>query len=286
MDRGCFSPVLFFLLPMLRSRTCYFYFFLVLLFTITKTWGQEISISPAILLFDGEPGQSMSKTIKLTNHGKKVYDFQVTIKDWTRDSIGTKIYAEQGTMPNSNANWIRVNETIVRILPGQDLQMTIQMEIPAGHVGDFTSNSMFFLTQINAERQQTNHPSIGIQINYEFGVQIFHNPVGAKKGEVIFKNLSYLENKETGKRQIRVDFENNGHLHKSGQIRFEMTNTENGRDYKLNELAFAIMPLGKQYQLIDIPKELEAGKFHLVALLDAGAGYELNIAEKKIDVGF
>ncbi len=262
---------------------------LIILFSICFTLpsrGQEISISPAILYFEGGPGQSATKTIKLSNHGKKAYDFQVSIKDWTRDSVGTKVYAEQGTLPHSNANWIRVSETFVRILPGQEMQMTINMDIPAELPRDRTSNSMFFLTQMNADRQETNHPSIGIQINYEFGVQIFHDPITAKKGEVIFRDLQYLEDSKLGKRQIRVDFENNGDLHKAGQLRFELTNTENGKDYKLSELAFAIMPQGKQYQVLDLPKELVAGNYHIVALLDAGPGYELNIAEKKIHVGF
>lgn len=255
-----------------------------LLIVSSLSWGQDISISPSILHFSTEPGHSASNTIKITNHGEKIYEFQVNLRDWTRDSIGRKEYRDPGTLAFSNANWIRMNESIIRVLPNQVLNIPIQMEIPLDLKEIRSSNSMLFLTQINGIEQETNHPSIGIKINYEFGVQIFHTPITAKKGEVVFTNISYQEQQESKVRLLRIDFENNGYIHKNGQIRTELTNIDTGKDFKLEPVAFAIMPLDKQFQTIKLPKEIEEGNYKLVSFLDLGENYELNIGEKKIHV--
>ncbi len=264
-----FLKVLFPFLLLIGNRVC----------------GQDISISPSIMFFNADPGHAVSNSIKITNHGGRTYEFQVNIKDWTRDSTGRKVYADPGTLPFSNANWIRLNESIIRVLPNQVVNVPVQMEIPIDHKSERSSNSMFFLTQINPDEQETNHPSIGIQINYEFGVQIFHNPLSAKKGEVVFTNIVCQEQKDTKKRLVRIDFENNGYIHKTGQIRVELTNLETGKDYKLDPIHFAIMPLGKQFQIFELNHEIENGNYQLVSLIDVGDEYELNIGEKKIHLG-
>ncbi|MBE8722072.1 fimbrial biogenesis chaperone [Sphingobacterium pedocola] len=252
--------------------------------TVGSSYAQDISVSPSVITLSGNPGETISETLTITNSGKMPYEFLVSIKDWKREISGNKVHADAGTLPNSNSAWIRVAENSFVIKPGERKLVTIYMEIPAEGVGHVASNSMVFLTQTNPQESATNESAIGIKIAYEFGVQLFYNPAAAQKGEIEYEQLTFISAQDEKAAKVQLQYKNDGDVNKTGTIRVELTNKESGEEFKLQPVPFAIMPHDVQIMQIALPAGMPKGNYLLVSLLDAGAGYNLKVAEKDIYV--
>lgn len=256
--------------------------FYLLLFTAKA---QEISVSPAYINFEGKPGETVSQTVTLTNTGKKPYDFAINLKDWKRDSLGNKIYSEVGTLPHSNANQIRIIENTLTLMPGEKKTTTIYMEIPTQQTDRIALNSMLFFTQTNPDDMTTENASVGIKISYEFGIQLFYNPLGALRGDLAFESFDAdLASETSSTPSMTVAYKNTGEVNKLGFLRMELTNKQTGEELKLDPIPFAIMPLSNQKIPVSLPPSLKAGDYLAVAILDAGTGYNLKVAEKNVRV--
>lgn len=251
----------------------------------TFVGAQEISVSPAYINFEGKPGETVSQTVVLTNSGKKPYDFVISVKDWKRDSFGNKIYSEAGTLSHSNANRIRLIENTITLLPGEKKTATIYMDIPQQQADRMASNCMLFFTQANPDDVKTDQASIGIKVSYEFGVQVFYNPIGALKGDLEFENFDFgLATAKSSTPALTVTYRNTGEVNKLGFLRMELTNKETGEERKIDPIPFAIMPLNSQKISVHLPDSIGRGEYLAVAILDAGVGQNLKVAEKNIHV--
>ncbi|KIO76136.1 hypothetical protein TH53_16595 [Pedobacter lusitanus] len=84
---------------------------------------QAISFSPTRLFFKGNPGETLTETITISNSGKEPYEFITSIQDWKRDSLGNKIYFPMGTLASSNGRNIRLSSTNIKINPGEKKEL-------------------------------------------------------------------------------------------------------------------------------------------------------------------
>ncbi|MBV8251428.1 MAG: hypothetical protein JO154_02375 [Chitinophaga sp.] len=246
---------------------------------------QQISISPARITFHGEPGQTVSETVLISNSGDTNFEFVTSVKDWKRDAIGNKLYQPAGTLPHSNAEQVRLTETHFVVAPHERKTVTVYMDIPQAN-DPIATNSMLFFTQTNpSERKSAAQGAIGIKIGYEFAIQVFYNSNLAKKGEVEFDSFDYkpTSDKNTPSSLV-VGYHNTGEINKTGQLRVELTNKHTGQEIKLQPSPVAIMPLGKQFINVVLPADLPKGDYLAVGMLDTGAGYRLKVGEKNFHV--
>ncbi|NIG55659.1 hypothetical protein [Chitinophaga sp. Cy-1792] len=261
-------------------------FSMIILADAGSASAQQISISPARITFQGDPGQTVSETVLISNSGETDFEFIAGIKDWKRDSMGTKLYQPSGTLPHSNAGQVRLDATNFTVAPHQKKVITVYMDIPQTSGDSIATNSMLFFTQTNpSERKTPDNKGIGIKIGYEFGIQVFYNPSSARKGELEFDSMNYSEKAEGQQvSMLVIGYHNTGQINKTGQLRVELTNKNTGEEIKLKAAPVAIMPLGYQYIQVPLPENLPKGQYLAIGMLDAGAGYRLKIAEKNFDV--
>ena len=246
---------------------------------------QQISVSPARILFRGEPGQTVSQTVLISNSGDTNFEFITSIRDWKRDSLGNKLYQPSGTLPHSNANQLRLDETNFIVGPHQKKTVTVYLDIPKNQQDTIATNSMLFFTQTNpSERKAAGNGGIGIKIGYEFGIQVFYNPAAAQKGELEFDSFAYTAKAGDQQALLTIGYHNSGTINKTGQLRVELTKRKTGEEIKLKGLPVAIMPLGHQYIRVTLPDNLPKGAYLAMGILDTGSGYRLKIAEKNFDV--
>lgn len=270
----------------IRTQSRFILLTIIGIFLIQMGFAQSISFSPARIFFKGNPGETVTQDITLFNSSKDTYEFIINIKDWKRDSLGTKVYFPIGVLPNSNAKNISMESTNFKLDAGEKRTFTISMLIPKDN-NNISSNSMLFFTQTNAKQPIVSGATgIGIKINLELGVQLFYTPTMAKVGEMKFLAFEY-ENKVLGQEKINrfaVKFENTGDFNKDGVIRFELTNKQTGEETKLPPTSIAIMPHDQQWIYCPILNPLTAGEYLVVAILDTGENNDLKVAEKEINV--
>ncbi|QNK64684.1 hypothetical protein H7F33_09490 [Pedobacter sp. PAMC26386] len=270
----------------MRFRTGVLLMFLVV-FSIRSN-AQAISFSPTRLFFKGNPGETLTETITISNSGKDPYEFITSIQDWKRDSLGNKVYFPMGTLVNSNGRNISLSSTNLKLNPGEKKSFTVSMLIPKTQKENpISSNSMLFFTQTNARFPQTQEKTgFGIRISLELGIQLFYIPNEGKSGVMNFLafDAGVITVKGRNLQRLAVKFENTGEISKDGYVRFELTNKQTGEELKIKPIPIAIMPKDSQWVYYTMDNELPAGEYLGVAILDAGENYNLKVAERDIHV--
>ena len=252
--------------------------------------GAQIGISPSRLNFEGNPGETVSRTLTLSNSSAKAVEFSVSLKDWKRDSSGTKIYAAPGTLSHSNAKQIKFAQTTITLAPGERKDFPVFMEIPSSTTDSMATNSSLYITQTTPEPQKTDNPSIGIQIICEYRIPLFYNPLGAKTGDLEILDFRYIptvKDRKKENQQLQISYKNTGNINKTATLRLEMTNKKTGEEIKFPIRDLAIMPRDSQIIYLDIPANLSPGDYLLIALLEADAGNQrssIKVAKKSIRV--
>ncbi|RZM09029.1 MAG: hypothetical protein EOO88_49385 [Pedobacter sp.] len=244
--------------------------------------GQGLSVAPSRIFFKGKPGQTVTESITFTNNSNKTLTFTSAIKDWERDSLGTKVYYPASKLKESNGNWLSLSESTIVLAPGQTKQVALNMQIPTNAIA--MSQSMVFFTQANEQRKVDAQVKIGLNVLLEVGVQVYHVPDGLLPGTLEFLAFDDrgIKKKDTASvRAMRVKVKNNGQLNKDAYVRFELTNIETGEEITIKPIAIAMLPNAVQSIQLELPGNLK-GRYLVVSILDAGSQYSLKVAEKEI----
>lgn len=245
--------------------------------------GQGISLSPTRLFFTGNPGETVSQTITFSNTSKKPFSFNTRIQDFERDSLGNKVYLNRQTLSASNAGWISISSNGIVIQPGEKQEVILTLNIPKD-ARTQTSSMIFFTQSTEQQPQNIAGTSLGINVLLEMGIQIYYTPKGLSSGElefISFEDRGNYDNGNNKSRRLALKIHNTGAINKDGFVRFELTNKETGEEIKVKAETIAMLPNATQWVLLDLPADLK-GKYLVVAILDAGASYDLKVAEKEI----
>jgi len=270
----------------MKAKFWIYVFSCLMLSGIDELMAQTISFSPTRIFFKGNPGETLSEVITVSNSGKSTYEFIVHLQDWKRDSLGNKVYAPMGTLPASNAKNIRLSETAIKLAPGEKRNFEVGITIPQEKEQGF-GNCMLFFTQTNAQvTEPKGKAGIGVKMSLEFGIQLFSIADGLKNGDLNFLAFDYHPADVSGKGhgRLAVKFENTGEINKDGFLRFELTHKTTGAEIKAKPIPITIMPADFQWIYYLMPETLPEGEYLVVAILDAGDHHNLKVAEKNIYV--
>lgn len=257
------------------------------IFILSTIWGGEavgqgLSVAPSRIFFKGKPGQTVTESITFTNNSDKPFTFTSVIKDWERDSLGTKVYHPVGKLKESNGNWLSLSESTIILQPGQTKQVALNMQITKDATA--LTHSMVFFTQANEQKKIDTKVKIGLNVLLEVGVQVYHVPDGLLPGTLEFLAFEDrgIKKKDTALvRAMSIKVKNNGQLNKDAYVRFELTNIETGEEITIKPIAIAMLPYAVQSIHLELPGNLK-GRFLAVSILDAGSQYSLKVAEKEI----
>ncbi|MEJ2902789.1 hypothetical protein [Pedobacter panaciterrae] len=253
--------------------------------TISFAHGQGLSVSPSRILFKGEPGETVTQAITFVNNSKNEFNFTSGIKDWDRDSTGTKRYFPVGQIKDSNGKWIQLSAGSFGLKPGETKEVNLSLVIPKNDTSKRLTHSMVFFTQVKEQmKKKPNQAEVGVNVLIEVGVQVYHMPVGLPAGDLEF--LAFVDkgisgNSKTGIRKMAVKVKNSGQINKDAYVRFELTNKDTGEEIPIKSIAIAMLPGAEQWVNLDLPANLK-GNYLAVAILDAGSQYDLKVAEKEV----
>jgi P pilus assembly chaperone PapD len=248
-----------------------------------------ISASPAKLYFSGAEGQRVTETIDLFNPGNEKIVFRTSLKDWVRDSLGTKIYYEKSQLPSSNASWVSVSPPLVELAPGEHKQVAVTLAVPQGDVQSAVTNSMLFFTQVTPQRSArvaADGKQTALNIQLEVGVHIYHSPAGlsARNIEISdFKDAGKIQSGNEVVNRLQLVLKNDGDLAADALLNFEVTENSTGSELRYPAKAISMLPGASQIVYLDLPAKLK-GRVLAVALLEINDQSGLKVAEKNIFV--
>ena len=159
-----------------------------------------------------KPGETFEGVILLKNTDAQPAEARAFQTDYLSYADGRNLYGEPGTAPRSNAGWITVTPTRVKLEAGETVPVRYKGRAPLDPKlsGTFWSLIMIEPSAASVPTPQGSETKIayGLQTVIRFGVQI-----ATELGSDATRSLRVMEKKivkEDGKRSLHLAVENNG----------------------------------------------------------------------------
>ena len=233
-----------------------------------------------------QPGGSFDGVIFIKNTDAQPADVSVSQTDYVSKADGTSDYGEAGKSPRSNASWITVTPSRLKLAAGETVPVRYKGTVPADPKLRGTYWSMIMVEPNAAAaltpEQQAGKVAVGLKTAIRFAVQIVTEvgQGGARSLQVQDKRLIRAENK----RALELDIANDGERLLIPQMTvelFDATGASIGRFDAGRTRIYPICSVRAKVDFIDVP----FGKYAAMVLLDSGdaqvmgAQYDLEIAE-------
>ena len=249
-----------------------------------KTCAQGVAVSPSRIFFNAAAGQSVTERLQVSNTDSQVLILTATLKDWYRDSLGNKIYFEAGSLPTSNAGWMRIDPVQLVLQPHETKEVAVSIQVPDSCRK--VTNSMLFLTQVNKRKPVTGIDPSGkkvmILIKVEIGIHLYNIVPGISRKDLEFTAFDDKGPNTDSTRLLAVTIRNRGEVPTDATLRLELTHKISGAGIQLPARPLSMLPGATQVILIPVPAHQSKGKYLAAAILDYGDGTDLKVAQKEI----
>ncbi len=241
----------------------------------------SLSVAPGRLFFDVNNTKRTDK-IKVFNNGKTATTWQVSLQDWTRDSIGQKHFFPPGTQAHSCARDISFAPAVLIIPPDSNAEITVSVNNIAGLTANDTArNAMVVISQAEdpAALKQLSQKQAAIEIKAEFAVHVYLFN-GASERSFGITDF-YLDEDSTARLQVYV--RNTGRQPLDTKTAIELSDKATGKEWKLEEQPAAILPGDKRISSFILPKDLPRGSFLALAIVHCGDDMPVKVGELSFD---
>lgn len=254
------------------------------------TTNTGISVSPSTLRFNVKPGSQQTKTIKVTNDTRKAISFQINFQDYGVGADGTESIGVGTEYHYALSKYIVVSPTLLEMKPHEHKTISVTVDIPPGDAFAIAMWTTLVLDQI-IERPKLEAPdasktaiALGIKTGIGFGINIHQNPPNVVINNVEIKSLKYEKSELKNVRSLVMKAKNTGDGIGYCLYYIELTNLLTGKQTKLKVKQFGILPGYEKEFRYELPKELEKGKYSVLAVLDFGNKEELQTAELEFTI--
>ncbi len=236
-----------------------------------------------------QPGGAFDGVIFLKNNDAQPADMRVFQTDYLCQADGTNDYGQPGQTARSNANWISVTPTRIKLAPGETVPVRYKGRAPADAKLRGTYWSMIMVEPNTAPALtpvgQPEQIAVGLQTTIRFGIQIVTElgQSGSRSLRVVEKRLV----KDDGNRSLQLDISNDGErlLIPSMTVElFDKQGTSVGRFEAGRARIYPACSVRAKVDLTGVP----SGKYAALVLLDSGdaqvmgAQYDLEIATDEV----
>jgi hypothetical protein len=231
-----------------------------------------------------KPGEAFEGVIMVRNTGLEPAEARVSQSDYLSRCDGTNEFGQAGQGPRSNANWITLSPSRLKLAPGETQPVRYKGRAPADAKlrGSYWS---LILVELNAAPAITpegkpDTVAVGLQTAVRFAVQIVTEigNTGTRSLQVLEKSLL----KSDGHRLFQLDIGNDGERMLIPAISVELFDQKGASPGRFDAGRARIYPGGSARAKVDLT-DLPCGKYIAMVLLDSGdaqvmgAQYELDL---------
>lgn len=232
-----------------------------------------------------KPGDPFEGVIFLKNTGHQMADTRVSQADYLFHADGSNEYGEPGRTPRSNAGWITVSPTRLKIAPGETLPVRYKGRAPADPKLQGTFWSMIMVEPSSAPAitpdGKVDQIAVGLQTSIRFAIQIVTElgKGGTRSLQVQDKRIVQGE----GKRALQLDIANDGERLLVPMMTVELFDRRGASIGRFDAGRARIYPTCSVRAKVDL-NDVPVGKYTAMVLLDSGdaqvmgAQYDLEIA--------
>lgn len=231
-----------------------------------------------------KPGDSFEGVVFLKNTDKQPAEARIFQTDYVSKADGTNDYGDPGKSPRSNAGWITVTPSRLKLAPGETLPVRYKGKAPADPklVGTYWSMIMVepSVAPAISPDGKVNQVAVGVQTTIRFGIQVV-TEVGPGKRSLCVQDKRIVA--AEGKRAFLLDIGNDGERLMVPMMTVELFDAQGATVGRFDAGRARIFPgcsVRAKADLTDVPP----GKYTAMVLLDSGdaqvmgAQYDIQIA--------
>lgn len=233
-----------------------------------------------------KPGEPFEGVVFLKNTDKQSSDVRLFQTDYMSQADGSNNYDAPGRAPRSNAEWITVSPTRVRLMGGETRPVRYKGRVPASSKLSGTYWSMLMVEPLvdaaETPENQPNKVAVGLKTSIRFGIQLVTEVGKDAKASLQVKDKRLVATPDKH-RNLELDIANDG-----GRLLipamtvelFDKTGASVGRFDAGRARIYPECSVRAKVDLSDIPD----GKYAAMVLLDSGdsqvmgAQYDLELA--------
>ena len=253
---------------------------------LPKKKGIGIEVKPVRVDFSLGRGQAAMQPIFVTNKFPYKVTFKARTSDWLRDSMGSHIYLEPGTIDRSCAQWITFENNNIDVEPGQTKEILVKMKAPQNDSAlEKMRWCLVFVETVNENLslKPTDSNRTAMNTTFRVGIHILLTPpnLTSKKN---LEMLSFKSNPEE-KDSYQILCTNTGETQLECKGYLELSSLEDGSKITVGPTMFPIFPDQKRYINFKLPADIKKGKYSILAVVDANEDdVPLQAAEAQITV--
>ncbi|HZZ18955.1 MAG TPA: hypothetical protein VFE25_06275 [Opitutaceae bacterium] len=151
---------------------------------VLGTLAQEQSVAP---------GESFEGTIVLQNTGTETETARISQTDYAFAADGSNNFASPGSLPHSNAPWISVGTTLVRIPGGESATVPYHGKVPAD---PSLKGSYWSIIMVeDSTPLEIGNPANGIKTLARYGIQVISDIGESGRRSVKFARHDFVQGK-------------------------------------------------------------------------------------------
>jgi hypothetical protein len=186
----------------------------------------------------GAPGEELRGTITIQNVGAAEQEARVYLRDYAFHADGRSEYGDPGTSPRSNAGWMTLSASQLRLAPGQSATVTYALRIPAKPDAPPSGSywSLVMIEGIAPGSAESSRPraaqarvQMGLQVSIRHGVQVATHVTGGAARELVRITNPAVSRDSTGAKQLTFDVSNAGELAVRPVMRVELYDEQGQR---------------------------------------------------------
>lgn len=260
--------------------------------SVLRTTG--VAVSPSRLRMAGEPGETITRTIKITNDTERRNSFKLSFQDFNMNGYGKSSFLPAGEGEYSLARWASISPSFVELEPFERKEVTLTVTLPESEEARRAAWSILMVEQ-TAEKRSLELPdpgsenvAFGVIPTFAFGVFLYQNPPNVLHNQVEITDLrleaAAADEDPTAPGKVTFSVENTGEGISYCTAYIELTNLHSGRQERLPVRNFTILPkLIRDFSYF-LPPELGSGRYSAVAVLDFGSDEEIQAAELEFEI--
>lgn len=232
-----------------------------------------------------KPGDNFDGVIFIKNNDKQPAEAEVSQSDYLCYADGTNDYGDPGKAPRSNAGWITVTPSRLKLAPGETVPVRYKGRAPADPKLSGTFWSMIIVSPASAPaitpEGKVNQIAVGLQTTIRFAIQIV-----TEIGQTGTRSLTIQDKhivKADGKVGLQLDVANDGERLLIPMMTVELFDKQGASIGRFDAGRARIYPACSVRAKVDLT-DVPAGKYAAMVLLDSGdaqvmgAQYELEVA--------
>lgn len=241
-----------------------------------------LSVSPSTLHFNLNAGTSKSMEVKIKNDTKKPFNFQASLSDFIMGTNGKPIGQKNGENKFGLSQWTTITPAFFELKPGETQKITVNINVPSGAESNHAAWTVLMLDQVTQRgpldpKGTGNTIALGIVPSIGFGVYIYQNPPDLSLEKIEIEKFALKDT--MNHRQLIMKATNTGDGIGFCTSYVELTHLTSGHQEKLKVQKFTILPGFERVFFYDVPKELQAGKYSAVGVVDTNNPDQVTAAE-------